>query len=72
MNDLAPNRPEDEYPGLALNELLFAAGLLDAFRDAARAPRDRARMIELLTQAGARAPEPSVAAILRDPERYGF
>lgn len=72
MNDLARNRPEDNYPGLTLNEMLFAAGLLDAFREAARAPRDRARMVELLTQAGARSPTASVDAILRDPERYGF
>lgn len=71
MNDLAPNRPDDDYPGLALNELLFAAGLLDAFRGAAL-HRDRPRMIDLLTQAAAHSPEASVAAILRDPERYGY
>lgn len=71
-DQLARDRPEDDYPGLALFELLFAAGLLDDFRAAARAPRDRARMLELLTLAGARDPELSVAAILREPERYGF
>lgn len=70
--DLARNRPDDDYPGLALYELLFAAGLLDAFRVAVRPPRDRARMIELLTRAGAQSPDASVTAILRDPERYGF
>jgi hypothetical protein len=69
--DLARDRPDDDYPGLALYELLFAAGLLDVFRDAAR-HRDRPRMIELLTQAAAHSPEASAAAILRDPERYGF
>jgi hypothetical protein len=69
--DLARDRPEDDYPGLALYELLFAAGLLDAFRDAAR-HRDRPRMIELLTQSYAHSPAASVEAILRDPEPYGF
>ena len=70
--DLARDRPDDDYPGLALFELLDAAGLLETFRASMRPPRDRVRMIELLTQAGARAPEATVQAILREPERYGF
>ena len=71
-SDLARDRPEDEFPGLALFEMLDAAGLLDEFRAAMRPPRDPARLADLLTRAGAHSPEASARSILLEPERYGF
>jgi hypothetical protein len=63
--------PEPTRAGATVNELLFLAGLLEAFGEAARA-RDRARMLDLLHSAGLGAPEATVDAILARPEHYGF
>jgi len=59
------------YSGMTINERLSAAGLVDAFDDAARR-RDRDKMIELLRCVDVETPEWSVDTILAHPERYGF
>lgn len=70
MNANNENHPPD-YSGMTVNERLFAAGLVDAFDDAARR-RDRDKMIELLRRVEVETPEWSVDTILAHPERYGF
>ncbi len=66
-----PEQEQPGYSGMMLNERLFAAGLLDAFDDAARR-RDRSQMIDLLRRVEVKTPEWSVNTILDHPEKYGF
>jgi hypothetical protein len=62
-----------EYAGMTTNERLFAAGLLEAFDEAARR-RDREEMMRLLIEVEL---EPADAArtvefIIADPRKYRF
>jgi hypothetical protein len=58
---------------MTTNERLFAAGLIIAWDDAARA-RDRTRMVELLMAADVSRPAAEQIAdeVLACPELYGF
>ncbi len=59
-----------EYQGTTLNELLFVAGLLDAFDKAVR-DGDRASMIEMLirVEIGPREAETTTSTILTHPTK---
>ncbi|WP_342361332.1 hypothetical protein [Terrarubrum flagellatum] len=62
-----------DYSGMTVNERLVISGQIDLW-DAAVLAGDKARMIEILvkthlTQSQA---EETAAAVLADPERYGF
>lgn len=64
---------DNPYLGMTTNERLFAAGLLDAFDEAARR-RDRSEMVRLLlktfaTQSNA---ESIADRILSSPNTYGY
>ncbi|MFY9342653.1 MAG: hypothetical protein WAT39_09200 [Planctomycetota bacterium] len=65
------NDGKNDHAGMTVNERLHTAGLLAAF-DAAAKARDRARMLAILTQVAVPSPERTVAAILADPQRYGY
>jgi hypothetical protein len=69
MDDAEVEKPD--FAGMTVNERLFVAGLLNQFDDAARA-RDRARMIELLSQIEVVHPDRSVDTILDNPTKYGY
>jgi hypothetical protein len=57
---------------MTTNERLYVAGLLDSFDEAAR-QRDRARMIEVLSEVELDDQADQIAdSILAEPERYGF
>ena len=57
---------------MTANERLFAAGLLDAFDQAARR-RNRPRMVEILGKVELADQAEEIAdAIVAEPERYGF
>lgn len=56
---------------MTVNERLFDAGLMDAF-DAATSARDRAEMIQLLTDVDVKDAARSADTILERPERYGY
>ena len=63
----------EQFMAMTLNERLFAAGLLDAFENAAR-ERDRDRMCAILEQVELSPEEAcrTADAILAAPARYGF
>ena len=63
---------EPKFAGMTANERLFAAGLLDAFDQAARR-RNRPRMVEILGKVELADQAEEIAdAIVAEPERYGF
>lgn len=64
--------PEPKLVGMTTNERLLAAGLMDAFGQAART-RDRDRMIDVLDKVELADQAESIAdGILANPKRYGF
>jgi hypothetical protein len=63
---------ESKFAGIATNERLYTAGLLNAFVQAARR-RDRALMIQMLGEVElADQADKIVDGILAEPKRYGF
>lgn len=64
---------ESNFPGMTLNERLFAARLLSEFDTAAR-QRARATMISLLVKVGLSESDAAASsdAILADPKLYGY
>ena len=59
------------YAGMAVNERLLDAGVMEAF-DAAASARDRAEMIRILTDVDVEDAAWSADTILERPERYGY
>ncbi len=59
------------YAAMTVNERLYTAGLLDAFDRAAHS-RNRARMIEILTDVEVGNPDKTADAIIANPRKYGY
>ena len=62
-----------EYAGMAVNERLYAAGLLDDF-GAAVTRGDKEKLIEILcsVEIDLEGASQTIKAIFADPSRYGF
>jgi hypothetical protein len=65
MSDRSP------YAGMTVNERLFEAGLVEAFKTAARA-RNRSEMIRILSDVDVEDAAWSADTILKQPDKYGF
>ena len=64
---------ENDLKGMSVNERLYVLGLMDQFDSAIR-KRDREASIRVLIEAKLKTAqaEETVAAVLDDPEHYGF
>jgi hypothetical protein len=62
-----------DYRGMTVNERLYAAGLFDVWRAAARA-RDKSKMTEILLQVQMTPEEAegTISALLKNPAFYGY
>jgi hypothetical protein len=64
---------EKDYSGMALNERLFVAKLLDVF-DEAVGKRDRKRLVEILEKVNLNEHEANriIDGIFTNPKKYGY